>query len=180
MAFIHITEESLKTTVFKSLKLFLQGFHVGSERKLAAIVEDQTISRIHALQVQHITHGDAEGGEFRFVQERHDHQRGPGIEVMPVAADAITAPAGIVILFEDGDLQSAPGEMGRGGQSANPRADNDDLLGLHDFPIRTGCAANFCGTVFKTGAENSAVNADQAIHKPACKLFRSGYSARRQ
>ena len=99
---------------------------------------------------------------------------------MPVATDAIATPAGMRVLFDDRDMQSTPGEMGRSGQSANPRPNDDDLFGCHDFPIRTGCAANLCGTVFKTGEVNKAVNADQAIHKPACKLFRSGYSARRQ
>jgi hypothetical protein len=83
----------LETARFDGFQLLLHRFHIGGQRQFTAIVEDQVIGWVDALQFEHLAHRGAQRGELGFVQQGHDEQGGTSIEVMPVAADAVAAPA---------------------------------------------------------------------------------------
>src|SRR5271157_2893382 len=65
---IHVTHETLEASVLECFKLFLQRLHIRCEGKLTAVIENQMICRVNALQVQNIRDGRAQRSEFRLVQ----------------------------------------------------------------------------------------------------------------
>ena len=134
--FLQVTQKTLETSRLDGFQLLLHGFHIGSERKLAAIIEDQMIGWVDALQVEPFVHGSSQGAKFCFVQQGHDKKSGSGVKMMTLAAEAVTAPAGARVLFQDRDMQPASGKMDCGGDPANARADDDHGFCFHGFPSR--------------------------------------------
>ena len=107
VTFLQVTQKTLETSRLDRFQLLLHGFHIGGERKLAAIIEDQMIGWVDALQVEPFAHGCSQGAKFCFVQQRHDKKSGSRVKMMALAAEAVTAPAGVRVLFQDRDMQSA-------------------------------------------------------------------------
>ena len=105
--FLQVTQKTLETSRLDGFQLLLHGFHIGSERKLAAVIKDQMIGWVDALQVEPFAHGCSQGAKFRFIQQRHYKKSGPGVKMMTLAAEAVTAPAGVRVLFQDRDVQPA-------------------------------------------------------------------------
>jgi hypothetical protein len=73
----------------------------------------------------------AQRGKFCFVQPGHDQQGGTGVEVVAVAAEPVAAPAGMVVLLDYGDMQTAFCQVDRGGNSANARANDNYVFCFH-------------------------------------------------
>ena len=66
MPFIHVAQKTLKAARFDRFQLVLHGLHIGGERQLAAIVEDQVIGGVNPLQVE-LSTASAQCGEFFFI-----------------------------------------------------------------------------------------------------------------
>ena len=137
VTFLQVTQKTLETSWLDCFQLLLHGFHIGSERELAAIIEDQMIGWVDALQIEPFVQRCSQGAKFRFIQQRHDKKSGSRVEMMAIAAEAVTAPAGARVLFQDRDVQSASGKMDCGGDPADARTDDDHRFCFHSFP--SGC-----------------------------------------
>ncbi len=52
LPFEQIAQQTLKTAGLEFLQLLLHGFHIGCQRKLAAVIKQQMIGGIDPLQIQ--------------------------------------------------------------------------------------------------------------------------------
>ena len=64
MSLFHIAQQAGKTAWLERFELFLHGFHIGRQRQLAAVIKDQVISRVDALQFEEVTHRGSQSGEL--------------------------------------------------------------------------------------------------------------------
>src|SRR6266496_4943549 len=67
MTFRHIAHQTLKTPRFESFELLLHRFHIRGERQLAAIIEDEMIRGVNALQIKHLAHGCSQSLKLCFI-----------------------------------------------------------------------------------------------------------------
>jgi hypothetical protein len=134
VTFLQVTQKTLETSRLDRFQLLLQGFHIGREREPAAIIKDQVIRWVYALQVEPFAQGCSQGAKFCFVQQRHYKKSGPRVKMMTLAAKAVTAPAGARVLFHNRDMQSAFGKMGCGGDPTDPSTDDNHRFCFHSLP----------------------------------------------
>ena len=135
------------------------------------------IGRVDALQVELFMHRCSQCSKFRLVQQRHDKQRGSGVEMMPIPAEAVAAPAGVGVFLHHRDLQASLGQVDGGGDSTHARADDQHRFCFHALPCR--CEANGHDTLLSPPQPNKDTSASQAIFSPVPRLLRSWYSERR-
>ncbi len=102
--FIHVALETLKAALLEGFQLISQALHIRCQPELAAIIEDEMISRVDGQQVQRFVQGGAQGRKLFFVKQAHDHQGRACVEVMPIVADAVTPPSSLVVFINHGYL----------------------------------------------------------------------------
>ena len=113
---------------------------------MAAIIENESIGRVNALQFQDFLHGRAEGRKLGFIEQRHDQQGWACIEMVAILADLIAATPDMIIFFDHRHTHALPGEVGCGGYPSNTRSNNDDMLRFHLLPILSAWKTHFKGS----------------------------------
>ncbi len=92
---------------------------------------------------------------------------------MTLAAEAVTAPTGLRVLFQDRHVDSVSGKMGRGDEPTDPRTDDNHRFGFHSLPSR-------CEAMGRDGVPTPRKlirdeSVSQLIRKPVPMLLRSLY-----
>ncbi len=84
---------------------------------MAAIIENQPIGRVNALQFQDVLHGRAEGRKFGFIKKGHDQQGWACIELVTILTEMVAATPNMIIFFDHRHAHALPGEVNCGGYS---------------------------------------------------------------
>ncbi len=67
VTFLQITEKPWEAAGPERFKLLLHGFHIGGQRQLAAVIKDQVIGGVDALQFEEVTHRGPQLGELGLI-----------------------------------------------------------------------------------------------------------------
>src|SRR5262245_60955603 len=100
---------------------------------MAAVIEDQTVGRIHPLQVKQLMQRSPQGSELIFIHMRHDEEGWASVEMMSATAQTIAASSRAGVLFEHSDVQAVLSQVGCGGDATHSSADNKDGGLAHIF-----------------------------------------------
>jgi hypothetical protein len=150
------------------LELPLHRRHVGCQGQLGAIVEDEPVCRVDAAQLESLVERRSQRLELRRVEARHDEERRPGVEAVPVVEETAAPAARLGVLLDDGDRQPGSSEMGCGRETADARADDDDRTATHARPPILG--ASGLRSVATPGWPAIAAAIDQAARMTAPRL----------
>jgi hypothetical protein len=115
-------------------------------------------------------------GKLGFIQEAHDEERRSGVEPMAVAHETAASAAGLPVFLEDSDMQAGLGEVCRGGDASDARADHEHRSLVHGRPSR----GEGMGPNGRRGLWGSIIHVRtcQLIRDPVARLLPSAYRGR--
>ena len=92
---------------------------------------------------------------------------------MALALKTVAAPAGARVLFQDRNVESASGKMGRGGDPTDPSTDDNHRFCFHSLPSRCEAIGRDRVPAPRTLIMNES--ASQLIRNPVLMLLLSLY-----